>query len=68
LGLAVAAARVALGGVVGALGIRNPSREVPAAECPGGPLVGASRHLGRAIEPRAGVAAGEAPQPTGSRA
>jgi len=68
LGLAIGAALLALGGVVGAIGIRNPSREVPAKECPGGQLVGASRHLGRTTEPRVGVAAAEAPQPTGSRA
>ena len=68
LGLAIGAALLALGGVVGAIGIRNPSREVPAEECPGGPLVGASRHLGRATERRVAVTAGEASQPTGSRA
>jgi MFS family permease len=46
LGLAIAAALVALGGVVGAIGIRNPEPEregVKAAECAGGQLVGASR-------------------------
>src|SRR5207253_16828 len=47
LGLAIAAALVALGGLAGALGVRNPGREVRAEECSGGQLVGASRHLAR---------------------
>ncbi len=42
LGIAVAAALVAVGGLIGVAGIRNPRREVAAAECPGGALVGAS--------------------------
>jgi hypothetical protein len=47
LGLAIAAALVAGGGVIGVVGIRNPGRQVRAEECPGGQLVGASRHLAR---------------------
>jgi EmrB/QacA subfamily drug resistance transporter len=48
LGMAIAAALVALGGVVGAAGIRNPRREeeIHASSCPGGQLVGASSELG----------------------
>jgi EmrB/QacA subfamily drug resistance transporter len=46
LGMAIAAALVALGGVVGVAGIRNPQPdqkgEVRAAECAGGQLVGVS--------------------------
>ncbi len=42
LGLAIAAALVAAGGVAGSLGVRNPRRVVLAEECEGGPLVGAS--------------------------
>jgi EmrB/QacA subfamily drug resistance transporter len=42
LGLAVAALLVALGGIVGAIGIRNPHRVVQAEGCEGGALVGAS--------------------------
>jgi hypothetical protein len=64
LGVAIAAALVALGGVAGTIGVRNPSRDVSAEECPGGQLVGASRHLTR---PGRSVAA-EPAQPTGSRA
>jgi EmrB/QacA subfamily drug resistance transporter len=45
LGMAIAAALVALGGIAGAIGIRNPQREVSAQECPGGQLVGASREV-----------------------
>ena len=67
LALAIAAALVAVGGVVGAIGVRNPSREVPAESCPGGQLVGASRHLARIGGVGAKVA-GESAQPTGSRA
>jgi EmrB/QacA subfamily drug resistance transporter len=40
LGLAIAAALVAVGGVVGVAGIRNPGKGVSAAECPSGQLVG----------------------------
>jgi hypothetical protein len=43
LGMAIAAALVALGGVVGVLGIQNPRRTaVKAADCAGGQLVGVS--------------------------
>ncbi len=37
-----------LGGIVSALGIRNPRRELHAAECPGGAICGASEEVGRA--------------------
>jgi EmrB/QacA subfamily drug resistance transporter len=40
LGLAIAAALVAIGGLIGVIGIRNPSEDVSAAECAGGQLVG----------------------------
>jgi EmrB/QacA subfamily drug resistance transporter len=42
LGLAIAAALVAAGGVAGAAGIRNPRGTVKAKECPGGALIGSS--------------------------
>jgi MFS family permease len=42
LGLAIAAALVALGGIAGVIGVRNPQRKVAAAGCEGGALVGAS--------------------------
>jgi MFS family permease len=45
IGMAVAAALVAVGGLVGLAGIRNPRRRVSAERCPGGQLVGASREL-----------------------
>jgi len=51
LGLAVAAALVAIGGIVGAVAIRNPGRAVEAEHCEGGALVGAS--LDAADAPRA---------------
>ncbi len=60
LGLAIAAALVAVGGIAGALGIRNPRTEaVHAKSCPGGQLVGASSEI---AEPRTSA------QPTGSPA
>jgi hypothetical protein len=40
LGLAIAAALVAVGGLVGVAGIRNPQVDVRAADCAGGQLVG----------------------------
>jgi EmrB/QacA subfamily drug resistance transporter len=45
LGMAIAAALVAAGGAIGALGIRNPRGAAPvrAEDCSGGQLVGASR-------------------------
>ncbi len=42
LGLAIAAVLVALGGIAGVVGVRNPQRVVCAADCEGGALVGAS--------------------------
>jgi EmrB/QacA subfamily drug resistance transporter len=43
LGLGIAAALVAAGGVLGGVGIVNPRREVAAAECAGGQFVGAAK-------------------------
>jgi EmrB/QacA subfamily drug resistance transporter len=42
LGMAIAAALVAIGGVVGVAGIRNPRTDVSASDCAGGQLVGVS--------------------------
>jgi hypothetical protein len=53
LGMAIAAALLALGGLAGALGIRNPRGQVKAAECSQGQLVG----VGREIPERARVGA-----------
>jgi EmrB/QacA subfamily drug resistance transporter len=53
LGLAIAAGLVAGGGLAGAIGVRNPGREVLAEGCPGGQLVGASRYLARTARARA---------------
>jgi hypothetical protein len=62
-GLMIAAALVALGGLIGAAAIRNPRAEdIRAKSCPGGQLVGASSELGRLGERPAGA------QPTGSPA
>jgi EmrB/QacA subfamily drug resistance transporter len=63
LGLTIAAVLVAVGGIAGALGIRNPRTEViHARSCPGGQLVGASSDVDWELENR------EVAQPTGSRA
>ncbi len=68
VGLGIAAALVAIGGLVGAVGIRNPRREeedVHAKSCPGGQLVGASSELCPPEE--APGAPTPAPQPAGAR-
>jgi EmrB/QacA subfamily drug resistance transporter len=63
MGMMIAAALVAIGGLVGAAGIRNPRVEdIRAKSCPGGQLVGASSELGPLAERGAGA------QPTGSPA
>ncbi len=55
LGMVIAALLVAIGGIVGVAGIRNPRREeeeIHAESCPGGQLVGASSEIGgQADEP-----------------
>ena len=53
-GAGIAAGLVALGGVLGLVGIRNPRRAVPCAGCPGGQLTGAPLEAAR---PRAAPAA-----------
>jgi EmrB/QacA subfamily drug resistance transporter len=63
MGMAIAAALVAIGGVVGVVGIRNPGKRVRAKDCPGGQLVGVSSEV---AEPPAGKRL--EPQPTGSPA
>jgi hypothetical protein len=47
LAVGIAVALVALGGVLGVLGIQNPRREVPARDCAGGQLAGAPRDAAR---------------------
>jgi EmrB/QacA subfamily drug resistance transporter len=48
LGMGIAAALVAAGGLVSAAGIRNPRRETAAAECPGGAICGVSEEVAHA--------------------
>ncbi|HEV7566108.1 MAG TPA: hypothetical protein VGO31_09150, partial [Microbacteriaceae bacterium] len=67
LGMAIAAGLVALGGLVGAAGIRNPKREqIHARSCPGGQLVGASSDIDWQELPEGQLP--PAAQPTGSPA
>ncbi|HEX3317644.1 MAG TPA: MFS transporter [Solirubrobacteraceae bacterium] len=51
-GAALMAALVIAGGVISAIGIVNPRREVKCAECPGGALAGATQDAGRAAAAR----------------
>ena len=51
LGMAISAALVALGGVVGLAFVRNPRREVACAGCPGGQLAGAPADAARERAP-----------------
>ena len=51
LGMGISAALVALGGIIGAVGIVNRRRDVRAEECPGGQLTGAPRDVGTARAP-----------------
>ena len=47
VGIGISTALVALGGLLGLAGIRNPRRRVTAADCPGGQLVGHPREGAR---------------------
>jgi EmrB/QacA subfamily drug resistance transporter len=66
LGLGIAAALVAAGGVLGLVGIANPRRYVCAAECAGGQLAGAPREAARAPAAPVPVAAARA-EPAAAR-
>jgi EmrB/QacA subfamily drug resistance transporter len=58
LGVAIAAVLVAVGGVVGVAGVRNPQMDLPAQACPGGQLVGVSspeHSVAAAVGERSGV-------------
>jgi EmrB/QacA subfamily drug resistance transporter len=46
LGVGIGAALAVIGGLVSLVGIENPRRRVPCAECPGGALAGASADVG----------------------
>ncbi len=59
MGMGISAALVGIGGLIGAIWITNPRREVPCAECPGGQLAGAPRDAAR---PRV-----EVPVPAGAQ-
>jgi EmrB/QacA subfamily drug resistance transporter len=47
IGMGISAALAILGGVVALLGIENPRRRVPCADCPGGALAAGNQYSGR---------------------
>jgi hypothetical protein len=47
VGIGIATVLVALGGVLGLVGIRNPRRRVEAEDCPGGQLAGVPKEGAR---------------------
>ncbi|MBV9001492.1 MAG: MFS transporter [Solirubrobacterales bacterium] len=51
VGIGISAVLVAVGGIVGLAGIRNPRRQVKCADCAGGQLAGQPVDAGRAREP-----------------
>jgi EmrB/QacA subfamily drug resistance transporter len=56
IGLGIGAGLVVLGGVVALIGVENPRRKVPCADCPGGALVGSNIDVVRVPKPEpAGV-------------
>ena len=57
IGLGIGAGLVVLGGIVALIGIENPRRTVPCAECPGGALQGATVDVARRAPDRGPVAA-----------
>ena len=60
LAMGISAGLVALGGVLGLIGIQNPQRVVKASDCPGGQLAGTPHEAAR-IRSLRGEAAEEAP-------
>jgi EmrB/QacA subfamily drug resistance transporter len=57
IGLGIGAGLVVLGGIVALIGIENPRRTVPCADCPGGALQGATVDVARRAPDREPVAA-----------
>jgi EmrB/QacA subfamily drug resistance transporter len=58
IGLGISAALAVLGGVVALVGIENPRRKVPCADCPGGALQGGSVDAARSSQPATVTARG----------
>jgi hypothetical protein len=61
VGIAISGGLAIFGGLIAVVGIQNPRRRVPCADCPGGALVGINAEAARTPTPDGGAAPAPAP-------